>query len=275
MTSRLLVELDAEWRVQLKQAPDLRQACREVWGTGEGQSLTPLRGLLGMVGAHEWRHRGVEVEAIGGRVHPHYGVFAPVRGEYVDLVAAAPLGKVSRAFDVGTGTGVLALVLACRAVPEVVATDLDPRAVACAQQNVERFHLEKQVRVEQRDLFPEGQADLVVFNPPWIPAKPRTPVERAIFDPDSELLLRFLRELPEHLAPGGEAWLVISNLAELLGLRPRGLVAQAASAANLTIRGQSSTPARHKKAKDEDDPLYPARSRELTTLYRIGHRGDG
>lgn len=275
VTSRLVVELDGEWRAQLRHAPDLAAACREVWGAGEGASLTPLRGLLGMVGAHEWRQKGVEVKAIGGRVHPHYGVFAPVRGEYVDLVAAAPLGKVGRAFDVGAGTGVLSLVLARRGVPEVVATDLDPRAVACARENVERFKASGQVRVEECDLFPDGQADLVVFNPPWLPARPRTPVERAIFDPDSELLLRFLRELPDHLAPGGEAWLVISNLAELLGLRPRGLVAQAASAANLSIHGQTSTPAVHKKAKDEDDPLYPARSREITTLYRIGRRGAG
>jgi methylase of polypeptide subunit release factors len=274
VTSRLLVGLDGQWRVEAKQAPDLRQACQEVWGRAEGPSLTPLRGLLGMVGAHEWRAKGVEVAAIGGRVHPHYGVFAPVRGEYVDLVAAAPLGKVGRAFDVGVGTGVLSVLLAHRGVPEVVATDLDPRAVACARENVERFGFSQQVRVEERDLFPEGLADLVVFNPPWIPARPRTPVERAIFDPDSELLLRFLRELPEHLSPGGEAWLVISNLAELLGLRPRGLVVQAAGAANLAIRGQSSTPARHKKSQDADDPLYPARSREVTTLYRIGHRGE-
>ena len=272
VTSRLLVELDGAWRVELRRAPDVRQACEEVWGPAEGRSLTPLRALLGMIGAHEWRKKGVEVRALGGRVYPHFGVFAPVRSEYVDLVAAAPLGRVERAFDLGTGTGVLSLVLARRGVPRVVATDVDPRAVECARENVERSRLGERIRIEQRDLFPDGRADLVVFNPPWIPARPRTAVERAIFDPDSEVLLRFLRELPEHLSPGGEAWLVLSNLAELLGLRPVGLVAQAAAAAGLAVRGQLSVPAQHKRTRDEDDPLFPARSREVTALYRFARR---
>ncbi len=52
---------------------------------------------------------------------------------------------------------------------------------------------------ESSNLFPEGRADLIAFNPPWIPARPRSPIERAIYDPGSELLLRFLKGLPEHL----------------------------------------------------------------------------
>jgi methylase of polypeptide subunit release factors len=100
-----------------------------------------LRELLGLIGAHEWRAKGVEVPAAGGRIHPHYGVFAPVRREYVDLVAHAPLPaattKASVAFDIGTGTGVLAAVLARRGLARVIATDRDPRALACARANIE------------------------------------------------------------------------------------------------------------------------------------------
>jgi len=271
--SRLLVVLDGSYELELRRAPVVSEACLEVWGPGDGSSAVSLRQLVGMIGAHEWRRSGVEVAALGGRVHPHYGVSARIRGEYVDLVADAPLRRAARAFDLGTGTGVLALVLARRGVAEVVATDSDPRAVACARENIARFRLEKRLRVEQRDLFPEGRADLIVFNPPWIPAQPRSPVERAIYDPDSRLLLRFLQELPEHLSPDGEAWLILSNLADLLGLRPPGLVAQTSAAANLTLRGQLSTPARHPRAQDREDPLYAARSREVTVLYRLGLRG--
>jgi len=217
----------------------------------------------------------VEVAALGARIHPHFGVFAPIRNEYLDLVAQAPLSRVARAFDLGTGTGVLSLILARRGVEEIVATDIDPRAIACARENVGRFGLEGRVRVEERDLFPEGRADLVVFNPPWIPAQPRTSVEHAIYDPDSQLLRRFLAELPEHLTPQGEAWLTLSNLADLLDLRPRGLVVQAAGAANLTVRGQLSAPARHPRSQDREDPLFAARSREVTVLYRLGARESG
>ena len=89
--SALLVPLDAEYGIPLRRAPDMRQACTEAYGPADGPSVVSLRALLGLVGAHEWRIKGIEIAALEGRIHPHYGVFAPIRSEYVDLVAAAPL----------------------------------------------------------------------------------------------------------------------------------------------------------------------------------------
>jgi hypothetical protein len=269
LLSRLVVPLDADYKVQLKRAPDVREACLEAWGPAQEASLVALRELLGVIGAHEWRKNGIELEALGGRIHPHYGVFGPVRSEYVDLVAAEPLPRVGRAWDVGTGTGVLAILLARRGVPEVLATDAEPRAIACALENVRRFQLDDRIRVEQRDLFPDGKAGLVVFNPPWMPGKPRSPVEHAIYDPDSRTLRRFLAGVASRLEASGEAWVVISNLAELVGLRPEGWLVQEAEKSGLRLAGKSSTPARHPKSQDELDPLFAARSREATTLYRF------
>jgi methylase of polypeptide subunit release factors len=96
------------------------------------------------------RTSGIEIAALGGgRIHPHYGVFVPIRAEYVDLVATAPLpdlGSTSGvAFDIGTGTGVLAAVLARRGVGRVVATYLDARALVCARENLQRVGLAEQV----------------------------------------------------------------------------------------------------------------------------------
>lgn len=108
-------------------------------------------------------------------MHPAFGVFSPVRGEYVDLVASAPLPSTESAFDIGTGTGVLAAVLAQRGVKAVTATDQDPRALQCARSNLSRLGYGDQVTVVEADLFPEGTAPLVVCNPPWIPAKPPRP----------------------------------------------------------------------------------------------------
>ena len=62
------------------------------------------------------------------------------------------------AFDVGTGTGVIAAVLARRGVARVVATDVDPRALACARENLERLGLAQRVEVVQADLYPDGRA---------------------------------------------------------------------------------------------------------------------
>ena len=272
----LLVPLDEDYGIPLRRAPDMRQACAEVFGPGEGPSVTSLRSLLGLIGAHEWRTKGIEIAAIGGRIHPHYGVFAPIRREYIDLVATAPLpdfrSSSSLAFDIGTGTGVLAAVLARRGVRRVVATDRDPRALACARENLERLGLAEQVEVVEADLFPEGRAALIMCNPPWIPARPSSPIERGIYDPESRMLREFLSALPAHLAPGGEGWLVLSDLAEHLGLRPRSELLAAFDAAGLKVVARSDVRPKHPRASDETDLLHAARAAEVTSLWRLAVR---
>ncbi|HWI83909.1 class I SAM-dependent methyltransferase [Ramlibacter sp.] len=271
---KVLIELDGGYGVALPRAPDLREACREAWGPPDGEpSVAALRELLGLVGAHEWRKKGVEVPALGAapanRIHPHYGVFSPVRGEYLQLVAEAPLPSRELAFDIGTGTGVLAAILARRGVRQVVATDQDPRALACARENIARLGLARQVTVLEADLFPPGRAPLVVCNPPWLPGRASAPIERAIYDEDSRMLRGFLAGLRDHLAPGGEGWLIMSDFAEHLGLRAPDQLAGWIADAGLRVVGRSQVRPRHPKAQDPGDPLHGARVRELTSLYRL------
>ncbi|MFG1698935.1 methyltransferase [Nonomuraea sp. NPDC049309] len=265
----LLIPYDADHVVPLRRAPDVRQACAAVHGPHAPPAVGPLRELLGLIGAQEWRVKGVHVPALGARIHPHYGVFSPVRGEYVDLVARAPLPGDRLAFDVGTGTGVLAAVLARRGVRRVVATDLDPRAVACASDNLARLGLAGRVEVMETDLFPPGRAPLIVCNPPWLPAKPVTPLDHAVYDPGGRMLRGFLDGLAEHLEPGGEGWLVLSDLAEHLGLRSRAELLAAFERAGLRVAGRLDVTPRHRRPGDPDDPLHAARAAEVTSLWRL------
>jgi hypothetical protein len=92
-------------------------------------------------------------------------------------------------------------------------------------------------------------------------------VDRAVFDEDNLFLRRFLEGLTGALAPGGEGLLLLSDLAVLLGLRPRGWLEEQFARSGLTVKWTRSTPARHSKAKDRSDPLHAARSREVITLY--------
>ncbi|WP_407562087.1 methyltransferase [Streptomyces sp. 184] len=255
--------------VPLRRAPDIGGAVSGAYGPVTEPGAVALRELLGAVGAHEWRRRGVDIPALGARVHPHYGVFSPVRGEYVDLVAEAPLPAKTLAFDVGTGTGVLAAVLARRGVERVVATDTDPRALACARDNVGRLCLDDQVEVVEGDLFPPGRAPLVVCNPPWLPAKPTSSLEYAVYDPGGGMLRGFLTGLAAHLEPGGEGWLVLSDLAEHLGLRSRAELLAAIEAAGLRVAARHDTRPRHRRATDSADPLHAARAAEVTSLWRL------
>jgi methylase of polypeptide subunit release factors len=268
---RLLVPLTADYRVPLRRGQAVAEACMEALGPGAEDSVISLRGLLALVSAHEWRKKGIPVPAVEGRIYPHFGVFSPVRGEYVDLVARAPLpAGCDLAFDIGTGSGILAAVLARRGIRRVVATDQDPRALQCAKENARNLGLTAAIEVIAADLFPDGRAPLVVCNPPWLPAQPSSPVEHAVYDPDSRMLRGFLGGLAGHLAPGGEGWLIISDLAEHLGLRSRDELLGWIAAGGLKVLGRLDTRPKHPKARDASDPLHAARAAEVTSLWRLG-----
>src|SRR5688500_62296 len=268
----LLIQVEADHSIRLRRAPDLRQACMEAYGAADERYVVSMRELLGLIGAHEWRKKGVAIPAVGGRIHPHYGVFAPIRSEYVDLVAVAPLPSTALAFDIGTGTGVLAAVLAGRGVERVVATEHDPRALACARENITRLGLDEKVRIVEADLFPEGRAPLVVCNPPWIPARASSPIERAVYDEGSRMLRGFIAGLAAHLETGGEGWLLLSDIAEHLGLRQRKDLLALFDEAGLKIVDRMDARPNHPKASDDSDPLHAARAAEVTSLWRLAVR---
>jgi SAM-dependent methyltransferase len=279
----VLVPFDADYSIPLRRAPDAKKACAEAWGPAKedaGPSVASLRELMGFISAHEWRRKGVPIAALGeegphNRIHPHYGVFSPVRGEYIDLVAQAPMPEGTAdllAFDIGTGTGVLAAVLALRSgVQRVIATDQDPRALVCARENLKRLGF-PQVEVREANLFPEGRAHIIVCNPPWLPARPGSPVEHAVYDEDSRMLLGFLNGLAAHLEPQGEGWLILSDLAEHLGLRTRDRLLAAIDTAGLKVVDRLDARPQHPKASDASDALHAARAAEVTSLWRLAAR---
>lgn len=274
-TSRVLnmlaVEIGAGFRLDLPRAPDVCAALADVYGEPNGESfLLPLNQLLGFIGAHEWHKKGVFVPELNAAVHVPFGVFSPLRGEYLGLIARAPLPEpCQNAFDIGTGSGVIAALLAVRGIPRITATDTNPRAIACARANIARLGQGGRVQVEETDLFPQGSADLIVCNPPWLPAKPTCAVETALYDPGHAMLKGFLNGVRSRLNPGGEAWLVMSDLAEHLNLREPDFLQQCFQTASLTVAGVSCARPAHGKAADAADPLAFARSRETTYLYRL------
>ncbi len=265
----LLLNFEDDYRIDLRRAPDVTQACIEAYGAADGPFVASLRELLGIIGAHEWRKKGIDIPATGGRIHPHYGVFAPVRGEYVKLLNDSPLPTTTLAFDIGTGTGVLAAVLARRGMQKVIATDQDSRALACARENLARLGYAEKVEIVEANLFPPGRAPLIVCNPPWVPARPSSPLEHAVYDPDSRMLRGFLTGLAGHLEPGGEGWLLLSDLAEHLHLRTRAALLSWIEIAGLAVKGRIDIRPSHPRAADTSDPLHAARAAEVTSLWLL------
>lgn len=269
LLSRLLLELDAGYVCQLRRSPDIRAACTAAFGQLDEPCLISFRDLQGALGAAGWRTKGVPIESLGLSIFPHYGVFAPTRHEYVQLLLDAPLPAIHNvAFDIGTGTGLLAVILAQRGVKQVIATDLNPRALACARENFERLELST-VQLQQADLYPIDTplANLIVCNPPWLPAKPTSPLEYAVYDANSSMLRGFLQGAKQHLADQGEVWLILSDLAEHLQLRSRDELLGWFADAGLEVKYRLDTTPKHNRSQDNTDPLFAARSAEITSLW--------
>jgi methylase of polypeptide subunit release factors len=269
ITNKILIELQ-HGKCNLTRSPELKEAVESALGEEAAETLVlSLREALGMLGANEWRKKGVYVEALKANIHANYGVFSPVRGEYLDLINAAELNEPHVAWDIGTGTGVIAAVLVARGVQQVIATDSCARALQCADENIQRLNMQTNISLVETNLFPDGKADLIVCNTPWLPAKANTPIERSIYDPKSQMLKGFLNGAKARLNTNGEAWLIMSNLAEHIDLRGPDDLQNWIKQAGLSVIEKQDISPQHPKSSDESDPLYEARSKEVTSLYRL------
>lgn len=91
------------------------------------------------------------------------------------LAHFAMLKPKARAADLGTGTGIIALLLAWRGAAQVDALEINPAMADTAQRSVALNRLADKVKVHAVDLrtvkahFPTGCMDLVVSNPPYRP----------------------------------------------------------------------------------------------------------
>ena len=91
-----------------------------------------------------------------------------------------------------------------------------------------------------------------------------------MYDEGSQMLKGFLAGLKAHLCECGEGWLILSDLAEHLGLRTREALLGWIADAGLQVLGRTDVKPVHGKAQDASDPLHAARAAEVTSLWRLG-----
>ncbi len=103
--------------------------------------------------------------------------------------------------EIGTGSGVLAALSLYRGASSVVATDINPAAVAAARKNV------PEAMVLQSDLFENvtGRYHTLIFAAPWSEGTITTPLDYALYD--CGVVERFFQQAEEYLEPDGTIWL--------------------------------------------------------------------
>lgn len=140
-------------------------------------------------------------------VHPPTPV-SPLLGNAV----LSETGDSDRVLDMGTGSGVSAILAAGKA-REVVGVDVNPSAIAAAVANASRNGVADRIEFFHSDLFDEvsGDIDLIIFDPPFRWFKPRSMRERATTDENYETMTGFFQQVDPYLRQGGRILLLFGS----------------------------------------------------------------
>ncbi|MEK6940154.1 MAG: HemK2/MTQ2 family protein methyltransferase [Nanoarchaeota archaeon] len=141
-------------------------------------------------------------------------IYQPAEDSYLlqKFVRQCAIGRV---LDMGTGSGIQALTaIEVPSVREVLAVDINPKAVEELQKEIEKRKLRKLKAIEG-DLFEnlDGYFNVIIFNPPYLP-RDKGIEDSALYGGKKgwELSERFFKEVSSHMFPEGVILFLFSSL---------------------------------------------------------------
>ena len=153
----------------------------------------------------------LEYEGLKLKLHPD--VYEPAEDSFL-LARNLKVREGDLALDIGTGTGIIALLMA-RKARFVLGTDVNPKAVELARENAGINDI-KNVEFRISNLFEnvEGKFDIITFNAPYLPGEPEKPIDHALVGGERgrEVLDRFIDEARNYLKPKGMVQIVQSSI---------------------------------------------------------------
>lgn len=219
-SNRLLVPIQKH-RVALENAPEI--GWLEKLYHDEEDFFLPFPQVQGLNSSWQWYMKGIDYPVLEEKLHPFYGVYFPTRFDHLylfDYWLKKYSGPKTTALDLGTGCGVLAFQLLKRDVEMVYATDISPNAILSVMENANRIGVEDRLVAWRSDLFGDidQKTDLIVFNPPWLPAqKDISGLDRAIYY-EPGLFERFFEHARHHVERDGRIAILFSNSARIAGI---------------------------------------------------------
>lgn len=179
--------------------------------------------VQGLNSAWQWYEKGIFIPVLKRKIHPWFGTYFPTRFEHLELFEhwlKLYKGDSESAVDVGIGSGVLAFQMLKQGFRKVYGTDTNPNAVIGLREEQQKTNHASGIELCIGDLFAECgvKTELIVFNPPWLPASQQTDgLDNAIYYA-GDLFSRFFAEAEKHLQPGGRVVILFSNLAQISGV---------------------------------------------------------
>ena len=185
--------------------------------------LLPFPQVQGLNSAWQWYVNGISIPVLRNKIHPYYGVYFPTRFEHLQLFdnwLKRYEGPKKTAIDVGIGCGILSLQLMKYGFQKSFGTDINPNAIIGLNEAMKGTKLANKIELACGYLFAkwEKQTELIVFNPPWLPASHGLDkLDEAIYY-DNKLFKDFFSEAKKRLLPKGKIVVLFSNLAQITKL---------------------------------------------------------
>jgi precorrin-6B methylase 2 len=173
--------------------------------------------IQGLNSSWQWYLKGISYPGLKKRIHPYYGTYFPTRFEHLRLFynwLKRYSGPKVSAIDIGTGCGVLSFQLLTQGFEKVIAADINSNALISVSKSAEEFGFKDRLDIVQSDLFEhiDHKGDLIVFNPPWLPAQSDlTGLDHAIYY-ETGFFERFFEQAGNYLNADGRLVLLFSNI---------------------------------------------------------------
>ncbi len=137
-------------------------------------------------------------------------IYKPSEDSYLLLSILKNFVKDKKVLDIGSGSGILAEEALKSGAKSVTASDIESESISLLR--------EKKITAINSDLFSNinDKFDLIIFNPPYLPEDKREDKASALSTTGGkngdEIILKFLKEVKNHLAKKGSILLLLSSL---------------------------------------------------------------
>jgi len=207
-----------EYKLAVKKAPEI--GWFKILYPNQEEFLLSFPQVQGLNSSWQWYKKGIFIPVLNHKVHPWFGTYFPTRFEHLKLFdkwLKRYKGEKKSAMDIGIGCGVLSFQLLKYGFEKAYGTDTNPNAIVGLHEAQSKNKLYSKIDLIFGDLFTgiKEKTELIVFNPPWLPAPYDTEgLDKAIYY-DADLFPRFFTEAKKQLQNDGRLVILFSNLAQI------------------------------------------------------------
>ena len=217
LSNRILLDI-SDNKLSVKKAPEigwLKKLYTEI-----NDFALPFPKVQGLNSAWQWYKKGIFIPVLQRKIYPFFGTYFPTRFEHLELFEGwvkKYTGEKKSAIDIGVGSGILSFQMLQHGFEKTIGTDTNPNSIIGLRESIEENKGYSNLELIHGNLFANinTSTELIVFNPPWLPAKQDIKgLDNAIYY-GPELFPDFFKEAKKFLKPGGKLVLLFSNLAQI------------------------------------------------------------